>query len=241
MQLSDMINLMATNTTVFTDETLPERFDESGLFDPQGTLLPQPAAFWADKSVMQRAMFGHNHGIYSIPTVEGVEHIKGIIAGREHQTIEVGAGMGCWGQALGIRSTDSYLQRRPDVAAKYREIGQKPAPYGKFVEKLEAIKAVRKYRPAVVVAAWVTQKFRADRFCMRGNADGVDELRLLELVDEYVLIGNTAQHGDKMIIVDAAQNVSTHRIMSYVTEGVYSRAQKGQDFIIHLKRKEGIK
>lgn len=239
--MQDLINLLATNVSTFDESNLPERFDESGLFDAKGILLPQPAAFWDEKTVMQRAMFGHNHGVYSLPTTEAVEHIKGIIAGRELQTIEIGAGVGCWGKALGIRSTDSYLQCRPDIAAKYHAMKQKHTPYGDHVEKAEAIKAVRKYRPTIVVAAWVPQKFRIDRFCMRGSEDGVDEVRLLELVDEYVMIGNTSVHGDKMVFEDLAKGVSTHRIESLVNDGVYSRAQKGQDFIVHLKRKEGIK
>ncbi len=32
-------------------------------------------------------------------------------------------------------------------------------PYGKTVEKLDADAAVRKYRPKVVIACWVTHRF----------------------------------------------------------------------------------
>ena len=214
--------------------------DSHGLFDVAGTLLPQPAIFWAEKTMPQRALFGHEHGVYSFPTVEGVEFIRQAIAGRELQTIEVGAGNGGWCKALGIRGTDSYLQRRKDIAARYASMRQPPASYGAHVEKLEAIKAVRKYRPTIVIASWVTQKFRADRFSMRGNVDGVDELRLLELVDEYILIGNTNSHGDKIILEDLHAGASTHEVAGLITEDVYSRAQAGEDFIIHLRRRAGI-
>ncbi|EIP9221012.1 hypothetical protein LT875_002458 [Salmonella enterica] len=212
--------------------------DKSRLFDAKGVMLPQPAAFYAGLTVAQRAKLGHEHGIYSFPTIEAVDFIRAVIAGREHKTIEIGAGNGGWCKALNIRGTDSYLQRRPDVAAKYASMRQPLASYGAHVEKLEAIKAVRKYRPSVVVSSWVTQKFRADRFCMRGNADGVDELRLLELVDEYVLIGNTAQHGDKMILEDIARGVSTHEVVAGLRQNLASRAVHGEDFIVWLRRRQ---
>lgn len=215
--------------------------DETDLFDADGILKAMPAAFWEATTLGQRVLFGHTHGIYSYPTLEAVEFVRDIIAGRENQTIEIGAGMGQWSKALGIRATDSFLQRRPDVAKQYADAGQKPAPYGTHVRKYEAIKAVREFRPKVVVASWVTQKFRADRFCVRGNADGVDELRLLQYVDEYIFIGSTASHGDKMILEDMACGVLSHECVGLKKKDVYSRAQQGQDFIIHLKRKEGLK
>lgn len=236
-----MLNMLTTASHVTAlDEGDCPPFDKTGLFDAKGILQPQPAAFWAGLMVGQRAKFGHDHGIYSFPTVEAVDFIRKIIAGRERQTIEIGAGNGGWCKALDIRGTDSYLQRRPDIAAKYASMRQPQASYGAHVEKLEAIKAIRKHRPSVVVASWVTQKFRADRFCMRGNADGVDELRLLELVDEYVMIGNSAQHGDKMILEDIARGISTHEIVGGMTEGLASRAVHGNDFIVHIRRKGKI-
>lgn len=231
--------LLTTASNIFPMDALGEcpPLDEAGLLDASGVLLPQPSSFWEGLTVAQRAKFGHEKGIYSFPTTEGVSFIQRIIAGREKDALEIGAGNGCWGKALGIRSTDSYLQRRPDIAARYAALRQPAASYGAHVEKLEAIKAVRKYRPKIVVASWVTQKFRADRFCIRGNADGVDELRLLELVDEYVLIGNTAQHSDKMIVEDAFKGVSTHEIANVMTGQLASRAVQGYDFIFHFRRK----
>lgn len=237
MNMLDAINMLATNSSPIEAFGDIDPIRDPALFDATGTLLPQPAAFWGSKTLGQRVLFGHETGIYSFPTHEGVAFIKEAIAGREARTIEIAAGIGAWAKALGIRATDSYLQRRPDIAAKYREMRQTPAPYGKHVEKLDAIKSVRKYRPQIVVASWATQKFRADRFCMRGNADGVDELRLLELVDEYIFIGNTGQHGDKMILEDIRAGVSTHEIKAVLAVDVYSRAQKGDDFIVHIVRK----
>ena len=235
--LINVLNAMASGVTPMEAfEDLPP-IDETGLFDKAGTLLPHPWILWDGYDIGQRAKFGHKHGIYSFPTTEAVTFIREIIDGRERQALEIGSGHGAWGKALGIRCTDSFLQRRKDVAANYAQMGQPQASYGAHVEKLEAIKAVRKYRPKVVVASWVTQKFRADRFCMRGNADGVDELRLLELVDEYILIGNTAQHGDKMILEDIKQGVSTHRLVAERHEYLASRATRGSDFIVHIKRK----
>ncbi|EAB4417367.1 hypothetical protein D7B12_18215 [Salmonella enterica] len=234
-----MMNLLSVASQATPMEALGDcpPIDKEGLFDSKGVLLPKPAAFYRSLTVAQRAMLGHEHGIYSFPTIEAVNFLRRIVEGREHKTIEIGAGNGGWCKALGIRGTDSFLQRRPDIAAKYASMGQPPASYGPHVEKLEAIKAIRKYRPEVVIGSWVTQKFRADRFCMRGNVDGVDEIRLLELVDEYIIIGNTAQHGDKMILDDIAKEISKHKIVRAMVTDLASRAVHGKDFILHLKRK----
>ncbi|EJG5414311.1 hypothetical protein NAD41_000912 [Salmonella enterica] len=238
--MNEMLNNILSIASTATPLELLGDFEDlpdEVMLDQKGVLLPQPASFWAEATNGTRAMFGRKHGIYSFPTHEGIDFIKGCIDGRELQTIEIAAGNGGWGKALGIRATDSFLQRRADVAAKYASMRQPTVAYGAHVEKLEAIKAVRKYRPKIVVASWVTQKFRADRFCMRGNEDGVDELRLFELVDEYILIGNTAQHGDKMIVEDCVNGCSTHEIVGACYEGLASRAQVGRDFIFHFRRK----
>ncbi|EDY2030074.1 hypothetical protein GTB64_004516 [Salmonella enterica] len=233
-----LINALSTATNVTTfDPDQVDQLDDAELLDESGTLRPMPSAWWAAKAPEQRAIFGNKHGIYAFPTHEAVSFVRDCIAGRERQTLEIGAGNGGWGKALGIRSTDSFLQRRPDVAAKYASMRQPTVRYGSHVEKLEAIKAVRKYRPKIVLASWVTQKFRADRFCMRGNADGVDELRMLDMIEEYILIGNTEQHSDKMIIEDIQRGVSRYMINGIMFEGVASRALVGRDFIFHFKRK----
>lgn len=239
MNILDAVNLLATNATPLEAFGDIDPIRDPSLFDSDGTLLPQPADYWASKTLGQRVRFGHETGIYSFPTHEGVDFIKEAIAGREARAIEIAAGIGAWAKALGIRATDSYLQRRPDIAAKYREMRQPPAPYGKHVEKLEAIKAVRKYRPLVVVASWATQKFRSDRFCMRGNADGIDELRLLPMIDSYILVGNSGQHGDKMIFEGLKDGtLPDHEIRDVLSVNVFSRAQKGHDLIVHIARKK---
>ncbi|EAM6792406.1 hypothetical protein E0G74_01435 [Salmonella enterica] len=235
-----LAHLLTTASQVTPIEALGEviPLDDSALLDNKGVLRPMAAGWWNATTEGQRALFGQKHGIYSFPTTEAVQFVRECIGGRELKTIEIGSGNGGWSKALGIRGTDSFLQNRPDIAAHYAAMKQPRAKYGPHVEKLEAIKAVRKYRPQVVVASWVTQKFRADRFCMRGNADGVDELRLLELVDEYVLIGNTAQHADKMIIEDIQNGSSTHEVIAACFENLSSRALVGKDFIFHFRRKQ---
>ncbi|EMD0638896.1 hypothetical protein VPZ60_004312 [Salmonella enterica] len=231
------MNIIASNAVPMEAYGDVTPVDETDLFHDCGTLKAMPASFWAATSIPQRAMFGHKHGVYSFPTLEAVQFIRDAIAGREHQTIEIGAGMGQWSKALGIRATDSYLQRRPDIMKRYLDAGQPIAKYGPHVRRYEAMQAVREFRPTVVVAAWVTQRFRSDRFCIRGNVDGVDELRLLQYVDEYILIGNTGSHADKMILDDLSNGTLSHRLQCLVTNHVYSRAQGGQDFIMHLVRK----
>ena len=78
----------------------------------------------------------HLNARYGLPTVELVAWLHQFIAGR--QAIEIGAGHGDLGRQLGIPTTDSRIQERPDVAAFYRSIGQPVIQYPSWIERLEA-------------------------------------------------------------------------------------------------------
>src|SRR5262245_10991707 len=60
------------------------------VLDNRGRLRVMPAAYWATTTPAERALFGHRHGLYSFPTVELVDHLREVIAGRV--AIEIGAG-----------------------------------------------------------------------------------------------------------------------------------------------------
>lgn len=159
------------------------------VLDSDGRIKILPAEFWAKTSTNERVLFGHYTGIYSFPTIELVARLKEIIDGRA--AIEIGSGNGVLAEALGIPATDSHQQAKNKGTSKaYEEQGFVTVPYGANVEQLNAYDAVRKYKPQVVLACWVTHKFDPNQPWRKGNEFGVDEADILNQVDEYVFVGN---------------------------------------------------
>lgn len=187
-----------------------------------GRMLVLPAAYWATTTRVERALFGHNHGLYSFPTVELVAHLKTVIGDRK--AIEIGAGHGVLADALGIVGTDNFQQARSPWREHYQKIGHPAVPYGPNVVELDALRAVNRYKPDVVIGCWVTHKYDHRRNSAGGNDIGVNEQLLLDKVPTYVVVGNEHIHKGKAIW-DRPHEVG-------FPEWVYSRAQNGsRDFI----------
>jgi hypothetical protein len=181
-----------------------------------------PAAYWATTTLEERALFGHRHGLYSFPTVELVEHLRGIIDGRS--AIEIGSGHGVLAEALGIPATDNRMQEWPQYRYIYQMTRQPPVPYGPNVVECDAARAVRRYKPQVVIGCWVTHKYDRKRHAAGGNEIGVDEEDILRHCETYVVVGNEVTHEGKKIW-------NRHHEIEYPSF-VYSRAHNGQrDFI----------
>lgn len=160
--------------------------------DERNRLRLLPAAFWAETTVDERALFGHRHGLYSFPTIELVEYLDAFIGGRT--AIEIGAGHGVLADALAIPGTDNFQQLMPRYRAVY-EAGRQPiVPYGPNVINMHASRAVRRYAPQVVIGVWVTHKYDPARHEAGGNEIGVDEPDVLRHCEEYVFIGNETTH-----------------------------------------------
>ena len=194
----------------------------SDLLDSSGQLRIVPAQFYANTTAEERALFGHRHGAYLLPTLELIEYLRKRIASRT--AIEIGAGNGVVAKALGIPATDSLQQAEPSIVRSYLLAGQVPVKYGVNVEKLDAISAIRKYRPQVVLGCWVTHRYNPKQHGRGGNSDGIDELKLLSLCEEYIFIGAQLAHRSKPIMD-----------LDHVTEtpqGLYSRAVRANtDFV----------
>lgn len=165
--------------------------------DSTGRLRVLPASFYAQTSIADRAVFGVRTANYLLPTDELVQWLKLAIGGRS--SLEIGSGNGVLAQAVGIRATDNHLQARPEIASHYRMLKQPTVDYGRNVEPLDAHAAVVKYKPEVVVAAWVTHKFDESRAQHEGNQFGVVEERIIENCETYIFIGNTEVHKGKSI------------------------------------------
>jgi hypothetical protein len=160
-------------------------------------------------------------GIYQLPTTELVQWVREMISGRK--AIEIGAGNGAFAKELGIIATDSHQQERPEIKALYKLMGQQTVKYGKNVKKFDAKRAIKKYKPKVVVANWVTQIWGPDS--EEGNAWGIDESWLINKVDCYIHIGNKQVHNKRILAYDHKE---------YQFPWLYSRGSIPEDNVIYV-------
>jgi len=171
------------------------------------------------------SQFCVENGFYLIPTQELVIFLSKLIKGKN--TIEIGSGNGVLAEALGIKATDNKMQEQPQYRNALLASMQNPVKYGLNVEKISGNKAVKKYKPEIVIGAWITNKFNMDLFITKGiegNQAGVKELEIIRKVDTYIHIGNLNTHVNKPI------NNLPH--VTYTKEWLLSRSlERGQNVI----------
>jgi hypothetical protein len=194
------------------------------LLDEAGQLKVPPASYFVDTTREERALFGARHAIYGLLTEELISWVKAFIGNR--RAIEIGAGHGGLAAALNIHATDNRMQERPDIIQHYEMQGIKPIRYGKNVEELDAVEAVRRYQPDVVVASWVTHKYSEDRHEAGGNMYGVVEEDIVKRCRTYLFIGNTEVHKGK--------SIWSLPHVKLTPPWLYSRAMNGTPDIIAL-------
>lgn len=167
-----------------------------------GMLCVMPTAFYQEFRQVDLSGFCHRHGLYCLPTTELVTKINALIleVSPTRHAIEIGSGNGALGKALGIPCTDSHLQEHPAMQAYYAQIATPRTTYGQHVERLDAEQAVAKYRPEVVVAAWVTHKYSKAEHARGGNVYGVDEIAMLGRIKRYIFVGNFYTHQQKPLL-----------------------------------------
>jgi hypothetical protein len=138
--------------------------------------------------------FCHVNARYGVPTIELVDYLRQAIDGRS--AIEIGAGAGDLGFHLGIKMTDSKMQERPDIIKSYTAMRQPLIKYPDDVEKLDALEAVKKYKPDVVIGSWITT-YAPHEMPYGSNPWGIKEKEILSKVETFIIVGNTNVHGDK--------------------------------------------
>lgn len=168
------------------------------VIDTNGLPKVMPAAFYADTTPDERSLLAWRHGLYLLPTHELVQRLRLLIDGRN--AIEIGSGNGVLAKALGIQATDNRMQEWPDIRAHYQLKGQPTVRYGDNVEQLDAVEAVSKYKPQVIIASWVTHRYDPSRPELGGNMYGVDEELLLYGCEEYIFVGNERVHQVKPLL-----------------------------------------
>lgn len=205
---------------------------EELLFDAEGCLRVLPYNDLKDIPQEHLSVFCVYNGIYTLPTQELVDFLSEEIGEAQDRTVEIGAGNGVLGRALGIKSTDNLMQLTPDIKAYYESLGQAIVSYGDNVEKLDAMQAVKKYSPEIVIAAWVTHKYNAREHWRGGNAMGVDENTLLKKVKKYIMVGNVSVHGKKPILS------LPHRTI--LAPWILSRSVSSDQNLIYIWERENV-
>ena len=199
------------------DAQQPDLMGEDGILK----LLPAAAYDEFDRDGVR--LWCHHHARYGLPTVETVGWLKDYIGNR--RAIEIGAGAGDLAHHLGIKATDSKIQDDP-VAAKFYRVAQQPTiRYPAWVEKLEALAAIKKYGPQVVVASWVTHWLDPTKPIPPGGGCmfGVREDKLLKTGVVYVLIGNLVVHQHKPILRKKHREVALPFLRSRAHQPEYDR------------------
>lgn len=148
-------------------------------------------------------------GVYQFPTEELLGWLSEQIAGRK--AIEICAGNGAIGRALGIPRTDSYMLAKPRMAAYYRSLGQEPTTPPPDVQEYGANRAVKHFKPDVVIGAWVTQLWQPGD--EEGSVAGVDETAIINQA-EYIHVGNDGPHGNKRIMGERHECIRAHWLVS---------------------------
>lgn len=192
------------------------------VIDPHGRLRIMPAVYYQGTTGPERSLVCVKHGLYGLPTQELCEWLTEKIAGR--LAIEIGAGNGSMAAHIGIKATDNYMQANERIHALYRLFGQPPIQYGENVERLEALDAVKKYKPKVVIGSWITHRYNAQEHWRGGNQYGPDIPAILKLCEEYILIGNEKTHARDPLLSQ------THEMI--YPPWLFSRVDNyGRDFI----------
>lgn len=201
------------------------------LLNEDGLLKILPYSFYQQNITQEElSVWCNDNALYGIPTQELIDWLKDRII--VDKTIEIGAGNGVLGLALGIQQTDSYVQiDKNDLFKQAYPVPLVLVKYHKGVKKMEAQKAVNKLSPDIVVASWVTQWGHPgipDSFSF-----GVDEKRLLTCIKKYIFIGNKRVHGRKLI--------KQYPHEEYQFEWLLSRSIKRDQNVIWVWNCEDIK
>ena len=173
-------------------------------------------------------VFCHHNAYYQLPTIELIEKLKTFVI--DGKTIEIGSGSGNIGLHLGIPMTDSFQQEKPEYVEIYNKMGQPCVRYGKDVEKIDAINAIIKYKPEIVIGCWVTHKYDKKFHHLGGNIDGINESLFKQLgVKKYIFVGNRNTHKSK-IIFNKKNSYKDLEIIQF--EGILSRSMnQNENFI----------
>lgn len=139
----------------------------------------------------------HYKGVYCVPSQELIDFL---IDENLQNAIEIGCGYGYLGRSLAIPITDAMIQNKPEVQLVYALSQQPVIEYPSDVECLEALDAIAKYQPSVVIGAWITRWIDPLLPPPEGGGSiyGVKEQEVIARTKRYIHIGSKAIHGYKL-------------------------------------------
>jgi len=183
---------------VFNEERLKKVKDISGeLLLPNGKLKLLSYKDYQKFEFDDLRIFCHQYARYGLPTIELINYLNNIIKGRS--CIEIGSGHGDLGYHLKIPMTDNKAQLWPIIRKHYERMGQPIIDYPDDIEELDALEAVTKYNPKVVIGSWVTTYSPTEKN-YSSSPFGIKEDKILNYVETLILIGNLESHGKKPIL-----------------------------------------
>ena len=167
------------------------------VLDEKGHIRKLTADEWLCFPWDEIRLFMHEYPVYVLPTTELLDALGELIEG--YRTIEIGAGSGSVGRLLGIKMTDSCVQRDNKEVRSYYELARQPViKYPLDVIKADALTAYRRFKPECILGCYVTHLFR--KGMIDGSVYGVDFERLLPLVKRLILVGNKRTHQSNPIM-----------------------------------------
>ncbi|MCP4392672.1 MAG: hypothetical protein GY804_00100 [Alphaproteobacteria bacterium] len=204
---------------------------ESKVLDELGQIKVVDAAVYQQFSQNHITQLALKHGLYCLPTTELIAWLKERIGSRK--AIEVGAGCGIVGRSLGIKMTDNFQQLMPKYKQAYEAMQQPIVNYGSDVLKCDALSAIKRFKPEVVIGCWVTHLYNPSQHERKGNEMGINEQKVVKRVQEYIVIGNSTVHNLKPIMELPHEEI--------YPDWLYSRGQSAETNCIYSWRKGEIK
>lgn len=171
------------------------------LLDKDGYLKVMPNSYYDSVPHLHLVYWANSMGYYCLPTEELVVWLKEEIG--ERSAIEICAGSGLLGKTLGVPRADWRIHKRFPMAKLQMDLQSGGMPYtvnAPDVEDMEATEAVMKYKPQVVFGGFITQRiYQGSSKNTMGSAYGVEEEKLIEYLETYIVIGTQKIHGAKKI------------------------------------------
>jgi hypothetical protein len=103
------------------------------------------------------------------------------------------------------------------MKAYYHSIYQEPTNPPAWVTRLDAEQALEAYKPQVILAAFVTQKYEPgdEREPKIGSSiHGHDEVKIIREVETYIHVGNEETHKDKRALRRTHRSIKANWIVT---------------------------